>query len=636
MKNEYQEMRAWANNTDHEENRKKILRDVNSAYHGKNTHMQLWFRFLRGIGNYDNPANAVKNGLRPLDRTTMDTLHACRVCGTPHKDTYRLQIVNKPGEEGVIYVGHVCARTRVSYYGLNSGVLASVDRKSAEAKAGRVQEELEQLVSEDQVPFAFVDSQPAAKDRKYLGAQLIWVLQQKRVPKKVLEAATCLHDNYSIPDRNELRLVLEYIARARKIPASAFENVAKDIELMEKEKLAPNGLAGQLRSAHELTGAKAEQILTQTSENYRQYRIRKNTEFLKQYEPEGKSLATILEEIIPAVGHDKKLWRDDLLAQEYRFNKVLSPDDYRLVSKCLKRWAFGSTQHLQGADRLRLRNIALRIEPIDDFGKAVDGLIAIGRKLQYAKDHTFSEEQEQLKRIREEISSLPNAQKYLHIKKTVSALAQQINDPCRLLQSKSMTVEAFDRQYDRTLGTLVDKVDRSYALNSSIWARNHPQVEGIKDRVKYGIITADDVNVLQVLERCVNKYSSIDKLHLKNEIKGLQEAVKSPLVVSIPFANDKQLFANANCFDSLVKQTFYQWTLVGDGSNRRDYAVKIAADDWFTLRAKLYQNNLKEEQVLEMKAQLKGVPEEQLMSGRQMKYICPLKVKETCESRKAP
>ncbi len=632
MKNEYQTIKGWAvNNVAGQKSRKAILRDVKDAF-DKKTKKWTWFTHLYQLGEHQNLVNAV-NSIEVIGRVKTDTLQSCWVCGTPHNDTYHTRFKGRD-----YAIGNVCAKEHLAKYGLNTGVLADVDEKSAAAKADEVNNDLEVLVAEGQKPVTLIAHKPAKKNESYLYSQVQWVLNQKHVPDDVLQAAKLIKDTFARPGRTAVTKILDYVEGARSFPAGMYEPIAKDLEHMGR-----NDLAQMLREQVEYTGSEAKEIWTRAGVDPIKYRIEKNTEFLKQYEPEGKSLATILEEIIPAVEHDKKLWHDDLLAQEYRFNKVLSPEDYRLVSKCLKRWAFGSTQHLQGADRLRLRNIALRIEPVEDFGKEIDGLVAISRKLQYAKEHAFSDEQAQLKKIKGEISSLPNAQKYAKIRKMVAAISEQINDPCRLLQSKSMTVEQFERENQKALARhfnglngLVEMADRSYALGDRIWDNNHPKTANIKEHVKYGVITADDAKVLGVLERRVKTYCSINSNYLKKDIRDLQEGANSKLVVEMPLGKDKDAFKNADYLDHWAVRALMAKVYPDTASREKVPAVKIAAADCHALRSKLYQAKLTEEKVLEMKAQLKDVPEELLISGRQYKYICPVKVRDMYLLRKEP
>jgi hypothetical protein len=624
MKNEYQTIKGWAvNDVADQKSRKAILRDVNDAF-AKKSKKWTWFTYLYQLGEHKNLQNAVKS-IEVLGRVKTDTLHSCWVCGTAHNDTYHARF---KGRE--VAIGNVCAKENLAKYGLNTGVLSDVDQKSAAAKADEVNNDLELLVAEGQKPVTLIAHKPAKKNENYLYSQVQWVLNQKDAPSDVLEAAKLIKDTFARPGRAAVTKILDYVEGARSFPADMYEPIAKDLEHMGR-----NDLAQKLREQVEFTGTEAKEIWAQAGVDPIKYRIEKNTEFLKKYEPDGKSLATILEEIMPAVDHDKKLWHDDLLAQEYRFNKVLSPDDYRLVSKCLKRWAFGSTQHLEGADRLRLRNIALRIEPVEDFGKEIDGLVAISRKLQYAKEHAFSGEQAQLKKIREEISNLPNAQKYAKIRKMVAAISEQINDPCRLLQSKCMTVEQFERenkkQLDRYfdgLNDLVALADRSYALGDRIWENNHPKMASIKEHIKYGVMTADDAKILGVLERRAKTYCSINSNYLKKDIRELQEAANSKLVVEMPLGKDKDAFKNADYLDHWAVRSLMAKVYPDSAQKDKVQVVKIAAADYHAMRSKLYQAKLTEEKVLEMKAQLKDVPEALLISGRQYKYVCPEKVRD--------
>ncbi len=632
MKNEYQTIKGWAvNDVADQKSRKAILGDVKDAF-AKKSKKWTWFTHLYQIGEHQNLVNAVKS-VEVIGRVKTDTLQSCWVCGTPHNDTYHVRFKGRD-----YAIGNVCAKEHLAKYGLNTGVLAAVDEKSAKEKADEVNNDLDALVAEGQKPVTLLSHKPAKKNESYLYSQVQWVLNQKNVPDDVLQAAKLVKDTFARPGRTAVTKILDYVEGARSFPADMYEPIAKDLEHMGR-----SDLAMLLREQVEYTGSEAKEIWTKAGVDPIRYRIEKNTEFLKQYEPEGKSLATILEEIIPAVEHDKHLWRDDLLAQEYRFNKVLSPEDYRLVSKCLKRWAFGSTQHLQGADRLRLRNIALRIEPVEDFGKKIDGLIVIGRKLQYAKDHTYSVEQAQLKKIREEISNLPNSQKYARIKKMVANFSEQIDDPCRLLQSKSMTVEHFEREnkkalakYFNGISDLVTLADRSYGWGDRIWENNHPKMANIKEHIKYGIITAEDKKVLGVLERRVETYHSINSNYLKKDIRELQEGANSRLVVEMPLGKDKDIFKNADRLNDWARRALMAQVYTNTKTLTTEAVVSIAAKDYNKLKSALNKIGLTEEKVLLMKNELKDVPKELLIEGRQFKYICPVKVKEMYESRKAP
>lgn len=622
MTNEYQTIKDWAvNNVADQKSRKAILNDLKSAF-AKDTKAKAWFTSLYRLGEHESLVKAVQS-IAIQDRTRTETEQSCWMCGTGHNDTYLGEF-----KGAKVSIGNVCARKRLSRYGLNVGVLTEAEEKTRTAKAKQVQEDLEILVSGEKIPVVLLDHKPAKKNESYMGTLVGWVLQQDKAPDNVLAAARRIRDNYSRSGRNDIRAVLDFVAKERKLPAEAFEPIAKDIELMEQEKLAPEGLAKQIRSAKELTGAQADALLGQTRENQMQYRIRNNSEALKKYE---KPLAAIIGEITPVVEqHDRPLWREDLAAQLFRYNKVLSAKDYRLVARCLRRWTFNSTRQLEGADRLRLRNIAVRIEPVSDFRQIIGGLVTISRKLQYAKDHAGSEERQQLERIKAEISRLPDSKKHAVFRKFTDQLAEKINDPCRLLKSECYTPESLAEKTGITdLQGLISRVDRSYAMHDSTWANNHPRIAVIKEYAKYGIIPKEDIGLLNVLDRRVRTYSRIDIA--RDSFRQVQQASSSRLVTEMPCGIDRETFANADCIEWAVKKALLKQAYIdpdGKKSLARDSIIRIAAGDYSAMRRKLGKYGLREENVLEMRQALgNSVTDAQVTGGRQLKYICPAKVK---------
>ncbi len=625
MKNEQKQILNWAvNDVSDQKVRREIMHYVKNAL-TRNRQARDWILTLYQSGEHQNYVNAV-NSIVVKDRVKTETMQGCRVCGTQHRDTYRCSFSKWKDDAGKdFFIGNVCAREHVGKYGSNLGVLTSVDEKSAKTKIKQTNSDLEELVAGEKKPPVLIATEAADRDERYVGSQIIWVLNQKKVPKKVLMAARKLHDSYERAGRAELKLVMEYIARHREFPAETYEPVVKDIQEMEKDKLAPRGLGERLRLATPMTGAKAQKLLSRTKQDYIDFRIGKNTEFLKQYE---MPLAQIIDEIIPAVQHDQPLWHDDLVAQRYLFNKVLSADDYRLARKCLKRWAFGSTEALQGADRLRLRNIALRIEPVPDFKQSVDGLVVISRKLQYARDHLKDEEHQQLGRIKQAIETLPEKYRQPTFKKVADQIGDELSDPCRLLKTKCFTVESLPVN----INTRIESVDRTYAFGDNLWQNYQAKLERAKEHVKYGIVSKDDLDLVLKFENRANTYLSIDNLAYGQQIRELQKGANSKLVVEMPFGADREKFAKADRLDIMAVR--YMIGRVHDESTNNWNAMAVVAEkEYFTMKAKLYHNQLSEDKVLEMKKALnaKGVRDEDLLYGTQYKYICPVKVKDAFE-----
>jgi hypothetical protein len=632
MANEYQLIREWAvNNVADQKQRKAILKDLKSAF-AKDTKAKAWFTSLYRLGEHDNLVNAVRS-IPIYGRTITETSQSCWMCGQSHNDTYLGEF-----KGAKVSIGNVCARTRLTRYGGNAGVLTDAEEKTRKQKAKQVQEDLEILVSEEENPVVLLDHKPAKKKESYLGTLVGWVLQQENAPDNVLAAADRIKNSYSRSARNDVRILLDHVAKTRKFPADAFEPIAKDIELMENEKLAPAGLAQRIRSAKELTGAQADLLLAEAKENHRQYRIRKNTEFLKNYEP-GNSLATIIEQIAPVFEqHDKPLWREDLAAQMFRYNKVLSAQDYRLVARCLKRWTFSSTQPLEGADRLRLRNIAVRIEPVSDFRQIIDGLVAISRKLQYSKDHVNDDERQQLESIKAEINRLPDKQKYAMFRKFADQLAQKINDPCTLLKAECYALESLEEKTGiADLNALVSKASRTYAPGDKIWDNNHQKAARAAEHVQYGIVSKEDIIALQTLERRAKHYFRIESMYLKKDIRALQEATSSKLVVGMPFLEDREAFRNATTFGQQAVRALFRQVYITKGSLAREAVGRLAAGEYAGLKRKLQKTGLTEERVLAIRQELGNtVNDAQVRSGEHIKYICPVKVKQFYDARKAP
>ncbi len=556
MGGDYRTIQAWAvHNVADRELCKKIKQDIREAWGTDNTKAKAVYAFLYRLGEAENLPNTVTS-IIVKDRVRTSTRQSCRACGTLHGDGYRCSPARGNDREDLdFFIGYVCAKKRLARYGLNVGVLAEADKRGAEKKKHKISETLEDLVLHEQGLEVLLITGAAGRNEEFIGNQLNWLFKhQDNLPEDAQVALKHLRDPYHRPTRQELAIVLQTVAHLRKFPADAYEGVAKDVELMAKEQLAPEDLARHLRQFTCLTAQQADELLSQTKETYRSFRLRKNTAFLNAYE--DTSLAFIFDAIIPALEHDQPLWHDDLVNQRYVYNKVWAPQDYRLAIGCLNRWAFGSVKHLEGADRLRLCNIATRLESVPEFKEKIEGLVVLSRKLAYARFHTQSDEYARLKRVKEELAQLSDKKKYGTFTQAARAIAEVLKDPCRLLKTSCIPVEAFGdtAKTTLTLDHVLATITQAYTRDARIVDFQKRSLSMILEHTAYGIVRKADAKKLVRIYEHVKSYAPLE--HLAQEQQAVcrlvREIAQSGLVKRIAGFPDFQRFREPLSIDPRI------------------------------------------------------------------------------------
>jgi hypothetical protein len=543
MQDDKYPLRRWAiRNVNDRALRTRIIKDIDEAWAKKNIKAQKVYQFFYQMGQYENLPNAVQSVVvKYRTRTNMSERHSCHLCSTRHADGYRCSMrQGKDRDDTGFFVGNICARKRLIPYGLNAAIIADADTRGAEKKQATLHDDLTDLVQKDGLPVLLLAAhKPKKKREAFIGAQLNWLRDyghKHELDAEVSAALKNMTDKYYRPAPREIRLVLDTIALLRPNPAEAFEDIAQDIVLMEQEQLAPLGLARDLKSLHDPTAKEIDALVQKSKEYYLDYRIRKNALALQQYEPAGKSLATILDDIIPSLEHDKPLWHEDHARKRYEYNKVLTRKDYNLVKKCLWRWAFGATQHLDRIDRLKLRNVAIRIEPVKAFERILEDLVVLSRKLDYGRSHVQNEEYQRLKTIQHQIELLPPKKRYREFKKAALKIAQELKDPCLLLKTQCIPAERFAREYGTTLDAALTSITNAYTRDARITRFQNNTLPKILDHALHGILRKSDAAKIAALYSRVKNYGPIGKQTNKMEREILElvsELAKSGLVQKI-------------------------------------------------------------------------------------------------------
>jgi|GEM_PF-4268681 len=486
MKNDlYSAIRKWAVRNVNGTLAKQIRSDIDDAWANNNSKAKKRFEFLYRLGEFENLPNAVKS-IDIEERTKSREMQSCWMCGTRHADSYRATCTT--GEKRQHFIGRDCGQI-LAAYGLGSGVILSADEKAANLKQKQMQDDLENLVLNEGRPIPLLPTSGPVKETRsdFLGSNYAWLVNQE-LPGDVRRAVVELKDPYFKASRSELKLVMDYVANNRTFPTDLFKPVLDDLKKMEAEGLA-TGVAARLEEKMAngtMTPRDAEVILDGT--DYRGYRIARNTVTLKNY---GEPLAGLLNDVIPALTHDKPKWHDDHIRQMYVNNKVLNANDYRLAKTCLNRWTFGALESIEGGDKQRIRNIAVSLESIDGFKDKIEGLVVIQRKMQYAKDHTSTEEYAQIEKVRESILGLPEESRVKVFQDACNKAYELIKDPMRLLQSPAMTVEAFKDQYNTDVSRIIDVAGKVHAKG---WLNDFKRkyVPHLKEHLAYGILRKED------------------------------------------------------------------------------------------------------------------------------------------------
>lgn len=495
----YNAIRKWAVKNVDGSLRKLIRDDIDAAWANNNSKAKKRFEFLYNLGDFENLPNAVKS-IQIEERVKSTELQSCWMCGTRHADSYRASCKN--GHERTAFIGRDCGKI-LADYGLGTGVLLSSDERTAKKKQKSLQEDLENLVLNEGAPIPILPEGGPVKETRpdFVGSQYVWLTHQE-LPADVRRAVTQLKDPYFATTRNELKLVMDYVAQNKKFPADAFNPVLDDVKAMEAEGKAKN-VAEKLEKrikTGEMTVAEARSTLDGV--DHLGYRVEKNTALLGKY---NEPLAGMLNEMLPALAHDKDLLREDYLQQRYVQNKVLNQTDYRLAKSCLNRWAFGAMEALEGADKTKLRNLAIRIESVPDFKEKLEGLVVIQRKLQYAKDNTSTEEYAQIGKVKESILGLSKEQ-MLPIFQDACVKAYELQKaPLRLLQTPCMTLEAFNDEYKVDVSRTLEIAGRVHAkgfLND--FKRKY--LEHLREHVSYGILRKEDAPRLAKAAELMKRY----------------------------------------------------------------------------------------------------------------------------------
>ncbi|HSU72751.1 MAG TPA: hypothetical protein VLJ21_02790 [Candidatus Binatia bacterium] len=481
----YYAIRKWAPRNVEGTLARRLRRDITVAWANNNSKAKKRFEFLYRLGEFDNLPNAVRS-IRIEDRVKTDVMQSCWMCGTRHADGYRAHV---PGDREH-FIGHDCGRI-LAGYGLGTGVILEQDKKSAARKRQSVQDDLEGLVLDEGKPFAFLHHSGPVKETSpdYLGSQLAWISKQQ-LPQDVRLAVQHLKDPYYKTSRSDVKLVVAFIAENRTFPSDAYMPVMKDLWHMEHAGVIKDTAAKlekKVADEQSLTVAEAKRLLDGIP--YADYRIARNSELLTAYE---EPLASIINDLLPALKHDKPLWHHDHVHQHYLFNKVLNQSDYRLAKGCLNRWTFGRMDTIAGADKHKLRNIAVRMECVYDFKDQLEGLVVMQRKLRYARDNTTSEEYTQLGLLQQSIGKLPEEMKAKVFKDACAKAYEMQKEPVRLLQEPCITIEHYKEQHpEMDIGRTLDIAGKVHArgfLNN--FQRTY--LPHLKEHLAYGLLRKED------------------------------------------------------------------------------------------------------------------------------------------------
>lgn len=447
MATEYTTIREWAANKVSDPVARAIRRDINRTFgnpHDKKGQAR-WQTIYRVFSGYDNLPNGL-NSLKVGDRVRADQLHACWLCGTPHSDGY----VCSPATSGIAgrdpFIGHNCAE-RLTGYGLRAGVLTEADRKTRAKKTNAIIAGIDGLVLNDGdvLPLMLESSRPNATESGMLGHHLGWIGKHyKDFSPEVQQAYDRLTKDYVFPEVEDVRTVFRAIEYDRPFPASTYKNILSDVRRMEKAGKADEGIAKRLQNAGrkgKLTGRQVKAILGFT--DHRGYRIFENEKRLRRLDAK---IGDVMNTLAPLAEHDKPLWGRDITRQRYTLNKVLSEADYRTVAGSFNRWRFGYTSEVHGSDARTLRERAIRLESVVGFQKKIDGMVAVQRKFEFAKDQTAGKVHKDLGEIIKMIEGLPKTtekKKSKAFREAVHEAQRLRRDPLVKLQAPAVPIEVF-------------------------------------------------------------------------------------------------------------------------------------------------------------------------------------------------
>lgn len=521
---DYKTCKTWAAAGVEAPLRKQILNDVDIAYGlranpdtGKkslNRKAVARFEFFYRLGKFENLPNAVRS-IDIEQRVNLETEQSCWLCGEGHLEGFQCRAPTDTAQREH-YIGKDCAKLMVKY-GFRAGVLLDAEKRGKIAVKQDTLAHLDDLVLDTKSPLSvMVSSIPGEYEEDFVGTQYTWLVRNLHtLPKSVREhlqpAMERVRDPYKRPDKSDIDLVLRAAAEYRTFPAEAYEPIAQDVELMEKEGLAPSRTAWHLRQFTEFSAAKAHEILAGI--DHQGYRKRKNEETLRAYES-GINLGALLNLLAPIVEHDRPEWATVFKGKKAT-GTILGEADYPVIAGCFNRWRFGYTAEVHGADSKALRERAIKLEPVSKFRQSVESLVAVGRKLQYALETTQSDAYHRLGEALGALASIDAANQAEEFGKAGTKIVELREEPLMMLGERCIPKEAFlghtsERFQQEHKGLLLDHalgiIKKCVTAEKYVTDFRKNDLPGIEERAAHGIIRADDLPRLQRVIDRVGKF----------------------------------------------------------------------------------------------------------------------------------
>ena len=489
-----------------------IRADIKHAYRlGRTTKStKLWeelFRQFRGFKNLPSGLNSLHVG----DRVTTEEMKSCWLCGEPHGTGYSAPPTLNPISGRQPFIGKDCAK-KLTGYGLRAGVITAADRRARITVTRKDIDGLDDLIIEagPAVSIAFESTPYSATDRGLLGNMTTWLSRQDNLGADLEAALGRVVDSYADSSRGDRKMVFDAIAERKPFPKDTYKHVVEDLKEMEREGKAPEGIAKKLMlstTGGRLTCAKVLGVLDGVDQQG--YRIKKNQKRLKIY-----GVATpgaIMNDLARLIRHDKPLWGEDMVRMRFTYNKVLSEGDYRLVAGCFNKWRFGYTSEVHGANALRLRNRAVRLESVVNFRKKIDGLIAVHRKMEYALHHAESHEYKVLGDVRKALEKVPKKKQSKVFREACNEAYQKQKDPLVLIRGAAVTTEGFgDHVSDRfkedndntSFEAVIDMIGTKIVTNDRPTREFQASVlPRVQTHAEYGFVLKSDIKKLETAYR---------------------------------------------------------------------------------------------------------------------------------------
>ncbi|MBI4145388.1 hypothetical protein HY493_04250 [Candidatus Woesearchaeota archaeon] len=520
---DYQTCRTWAPAGEEAPLQRILRNDIDIAYGRKtnpatgkkslNRKAVARFEFFYTNFKSENLPNAVR-AVDVIQRVNLETEQSCWLCGEGHLEGFLCRAPTDTSQREH-YIGKDCAKLMVRY-GLRAGVLSDAEKRGKIAVKQDLIRDLDDLVMDTKSPVSvIISSAPGGHDEDFVGTQYTWLVRNlATIPKKVREelrpALERFRDPYCRPDKTDLDLILRAAAEYRTFPAEAYEPIAQDVELMEKDGLAPAKTAWHLRQFDELTAAKAHELLEGI--DHQGYRRRKNEETLGAYERNGVVLGALLNLLAPIVEHDRPHWAKVFKGKKVQ-DTILSESDYPIVAGCFNRWRFGYTSEVHGADSRALRERAIRLEPVGRFKDGVETLVAVGRKFEYALNATQSDAYHLLGEALNALTDIPADQQAAEFGKAGAKIVELRQEPLVMLGERCIPKEAFiDHTSERfqqdhaglPLDHALNIIKKCVTEDKYVTEFRNTELACIEERAKHGIIRADD---LPRLRRVIDRVS---------------------------------------------------------------------------------------------------------------------------------